>query len=47
MKKVEQLCVCPLIEESDSETMEGVLSVGEVYKQITDYYRGTGIKVSV
>jgi len=39
--------VCPLIEESDSETMEGVLSVGEVYKQITDYYRGTGIKVSV
>lgn len=39
--------VCPLIEESDSETMEGVLSVGEVYKQITDYYRGTNIKVAV
>lgn len=39
--------VCPLIEESDSETMEGVLSVGEVYKQITDYYRGTGIRVAV
>ena len=27
--------------------MEGVLSVGEVYKQITDYYKGTGIKVAV
>lgn len=39
--------VCPLIEESDSDVMQGVLSVGEVYKKITDYYRGTGIRVSV
>jgi len=38
--------ICPLIEESDSEVMQGVLSVGEIYKQITDYYRGTGIRIS-
>lgn len=39
--------VCPLIEESDSEVMQGVLSVGEVYKQVVDYYKGTNVKISV
>lgn len=39
--------VCPLIEESDAEVMKGVLSVEEVYKKVSDYFRGTGFKISV
>lgn len=39
--------VCPLIEESDAEVMQGVLSVNEVEKKIRDYYRGEDIKISV
>ena len=39
--------VCPLIEESDSEKMKGVLSVDEVYANIKRYYLNDNIKVSM
>lgn len=39
--------VCPLIEESESEVMQGVLSVDEVYKRVSNFHRGKGFNISV
>lgn len=38
--------VCPLIDESESEVMAGVLSVAQMHKKVTDFFRGTRVKVA-
>lgn len=39
--------ICPLIEESDSERLEGVDSVAETFKEATKYFAPKGIKIGV
>ena len=39
--------VCPLIDESESERMDGVSSVEDTYKKMSNFFSGHGFKVGV
>lgn len=39
--------VCPLIEDSESYKMEGVLSVEQVFRNMSDFYRDKDVKLAI
>lgn len=48
IKKGEQCyVVCPLIKDSESEKLEGVESVENVFERLNTYFEGTGVKVAM
>lgn len=39
--------VCPLIDKSNADVMEGVLSANETYEKINEFYKNTNIKTGI